>query len=222
MEVGTLGRVEAVVRSRRQAVELSVEAHGLVKSFRSRERIVRAVDEVDLSIARGETVALLGPNGAGKSTTIDLLLGLLTPDEGTATVFGRPPQEAVGGGRIGSMLQTGSLIHDLDVRELVEMTASIYPAPFDVDDLLRQAGIAGLANRRTQKLSGGETQRVRFALAMVGDPDLLVLDEPTVGMDVEARRSFWRTMRQGAANGRTVLLPRTTWKRLMPMPTGRS
>jgi len=197
--------VETVVSTTGQRVELGVEAHGLVKSFRSGDRIVRAVDGIDVSIARGETVALLGPNGAGKSTTIDLLLGLLSPDQGEATLFGRPPHEAVEAGRIGSMLQTGSLIHDLDVRELVEMMASVYPVPLDADEALRQAGVAALARRRTQTLSGGETQRVRFALALVGDPDLLVLDEPTVGMDVESRRSFWATMRQRAAHGRTVL-----------------
>jgi ABC-2 type transport system ATP-binding protein len=197
--------VETLVRSSRQGVERSVEASGLVKSFGSGARVVRAVDGVDVSIARGETVALLGPNGAGKSTTIDLLLGLLEPDEGKASLFGRPPQDAVRAGRIGSMLQTGSLIRDLDVRELVEMMASIYPHPLDAHDALHQAGIEELANRRTQTLSGGETQRVRFALALLSDPDLLVLDEPTVGMDVEARRAFWMTMRQGAAHGRTVL-----------------
>jgi ABC-2 type transport system ATP-binding protein len=167
--------------------------------------MVRAVDSVDLSITRGETVALLGPNGAGKSTTIDLLLGLLEPDAGEPSLFGRPPREAVQAGRIGSMLQTGSLIRDLDVHELVEMMASVYPHPLDARDALRQAGIEELANRRTQTLSGGETQRVRFALALVSDPDLLVLDEPTVGMDVEARRAFWTKMRRGAAHGRTVL-----------------
>jgi ABC-2 type transport system ATP-binding protein len=167
--------------------------------------MVRAVDSVDLSITRGETVALLGPNGAGKSTTIDLLLGLLEPDAGEPSLFGRPPREAVQAGRIGSMLQTGSLIRDLDVHELVEMMASVYPHPLDARDALRQAGIEELANRRTQTLSGGETQRVRFALALVSDPDLLVLDEPTVGMDVEARRAFWTKMRRGAAHGRNVL-----------------
>jgi ABC-2 type transport system ATP-binding protein len=163
------------------------------------------VDGVDVSITQGETVALLGPNGAGKSTTIDLLLGLLEPDAGEAALFGRPPRDAVRAGRIGSMLQTGSLIRDLDVRELVEMMASVYPHPLDADDALRQAGIEELASRRTQALSGGESQRVRFALALVSDPDLLVLDEPTVGMDVEARRSFWTTMRGRAAHGQTVL-----------------
>ena len=197
--------METLVRSRRQGVGPSVEARGLVKSFGSGGRLVRAVDGVDVSIARGETVALLGPNGAGKSTTIDLLLGLLEPDEGEATLFGAPPREVVQAGRIGSMLQTGSLIRDLDVKELVEMMASVYPHPLDADDAMRQAGIEELANRRTHTLSGGETQRVRFALALVSDPDLLVLDEPTVGMDVESRRAFWTTMRRGAAHGRTVL-----------------
>ena len=203
--MASLDSVETLVRTPQGQVELSVEARGLVKTYASGARIVRAVDGVDLSIGRGETVALLGPNGAGKSTTIDLLLGLLEPDAGEASLFGQPPQEAVMAGRIGSMLQTGSLIRDLDVRELVEMMASVYPHPLGVEDALRQAGIEELANRRTQTLSGGETQRVRFALALVSDPDLLVLDEPTVGMDVEARRAFWTTMREGAAHGRTVL-----------------
>lgn len=203
--MASLDSVETFVRTQREQIDASVEARGLVKTYRSGARIVRAVDGVDVSIARGETVALLGPNGAGKSTTIDLLLGLLEPDAGEASLFGGPPQEAVAAGRIGSMLQTGSLIRDLDVQELVEMMASVYPHPLCVEDTLRQARIEELADRRTQTLSGGETQRVRFALALVSDPDLLVLDEPTVGMDVETRRAFWTTMRQGAAHGRTVL-----------------
>ena len=197
--------METLVSTPRAQIELSVEARGLVKTYGSGAQVIRAVDGVDVSVARGETVALLGPNGAGKSTTIDLLLGLLEPDAGEASLFGRPPEEAVMAGRIGSMLQTGSLIHDLDVRELVEMMASVYPHPLGVEDALRQARIEELANRRTQTLSGGESQRVRFALALVSDPDLLVLDEPTVGMDVDARRAFWTTMRQGTAHGRTVL-----------------
>jgi ABC-2 type transport system ATP-binding protein len=160
---------------------------------------------VDISIARGETVALLGPNGAGKSTTIDMLLGLLEPDDGTVSLFGRPPDEAIKAGWIGGMLQTGSLIHDLNVRELVAMTASLYPAPLAVDEVLELTGIDAFADQRTQTLSGGQSQRVRFALALVSNPELLVLDEPTVGMDVEGRRAFWGTMRELAAEGKTVL-----------------
>ena len=160
---------------------------------------------IDVSVRPGETVALLGPNGAGKSTTIDMVLGLTEPDQGTVSVFGGEPDAAVAAGRIGVMMQTGSLIRDLTVRELVSMMASLYPQPLDVDRVLELAEIDDIGGRRTQKLSGGQTQRVRFAVALVGDPDLLVLDEPTVGMDVESRQAFWTTMRDFAAHGRTVL-----------------
>ncbi len=160
---------------------------------------------IDVSIAPGETVALLGPNGAGKSTTIDMLLGLLEPDGGSIGVFGKSPTDAVDAGSVGAMLQTGSLIRDLSVRELVEMVASLYPHPLPVDDALRLAGLDDIADQRTQKLSGGQTQRTRLAIALVADPELLVLDEPTVALDVEARRAFWATMRAFAARGKTVL-----------------
>jgi ABC-2 type transport system ATP-binding protein len=177
----------------------------VAKAFRGPHGPVHAVRGVDLTIAPGETVALLGPNGAGKTTTVDMMLGLLRPDAGRATLFGMPPAEAVAAGRVGAMLQTGELIRDLSVRELVAMTASLYPDPRDVDEVLELAGIAAVARRRTQKLSGGQTQRVRFALALVPDPDLLVLDEPTVAMDVEGRHAFWATMRHVAAGGATVV-----------------
>jgi ABC-2 type transport system ATP-binding protein len=182
-----------------------IEAHGLVKVFRSPEGPVEAVRDVDLSIARGETVALLGPNGAGKSTTIDMLLGLTRPDEGEVTLFGVSPADAVARGEIGAMLQTGKLIPDLSVREIVAMMAALYPDPLPVDEVLELTGITALAGRRTQKLSGGETQRARFAIALVSNPDLLMLDEPTVAMDVEGRREFWATMRELAARGKTIL-----------------
>jgi ABC-2 type transport system ATP-binding protein len=182
-----------------------LELRGLAKTYRTGEREVRAVRGIDVSVRPGETVALLGPNGAGKSTTIDMVLGLTEPDHGTVSVFGGEPDAAVAAGRIGVMLQTGSLIRDLTVRELVSMMAALYRQPLDVDQVLELAEIDDIGERRTQKLSGGQTQRVRFAVALVGDPDLLVLDEPTVGMDVESRQSFWTTMRDFAARGRTVL-----------------
>jgi ABC-2 type transport system ATP-binding protein len=166
---------------------------------------VHAVRGIDLDIAPGETVALLGPNGAGKSTTIEMLLGLTRPDAGTVSVFGLSPERSVDEGNVGAMLQTGSLIRDLSVGELVTMIASLYPKPLAVDDALELAGIGSLAGRRTQKLSGGETQRARFAVAIVADPDLLVLDEPTVAMDVESRRAFWSAMRAFVARDKTVL-----------------
>jgi ABC-2 type transport system ATP-binding protein len=177
----------------------------LRKTFRTPDGPVYAVRGVDISIAPGETVALLGPNGAGKSTTIDMLLGLLPPDSGTVSLFGMKPADAVKVGAIGAMLQTGSLIRDLSVRDLIDMMASLFPRPFTVDEVLDLTGIADIAGRRVQKLSGGQTQRVRFAIALVSNPDLLVLDEPTVGMDVESRHAFWMTMRRFASAGKTVV-----------------
>jgi len=183
-----------------------VRLQGLTKSFHTPRGDVHAVRGVDIEIEPGETVALLGPNGAGKSTTIDLLLGLAVPDAGSVSVLGRPPRDAVDRGLVGAMLQTGgSLIRDLTVRELVAMMASLYPAPLDVDEVLDLTGIADIADRRTEKLSGGQTQRVRFAAALVSGPELLVLDEPTVAMDVEGRRDFWGTMRAFAERGKTIL-----------------
>jgi ABC-2 type transport system ATP-binding protein len=166
---------------------------------------VRAVREVDISISRGETVALLGPNGAGKTTTIDMLLGLLEPDAGNVAVLGLRPSAAVAGGLISGMLQTGALLRDLSVRELVAMMAALYPRPLDVDEVIELTGLEGIAGRRTQKLSGGETQRARFAIALVSNAEQLVLDEPTVALDVESRRSFWTAMRGLAGRGKTVL-----------------
>jgi ABC-2 type transport system ATP-binding protein len=178
---------------------------GLRKSFRTGQGVVQAVRGVDIGIAPGETVALLGPNGAGKSTTIDMMLGLLAPDAGQVTLFGMPPADAVRTGAVGGMLQVGSLIRDLSVRELVTMVAALYPKPLPVADVLEMTGADAFAKQRTQKLSGGQAQRVRFAIALVSNPDLLVLDEPTVAMDVEGRHAFWTTMRGFAARGRTVL-----------------
>jgi ABC-2 type transport system ATP-binding protein len=173
----------------------------LAKSFGP----VQAVRGLDISIARGETVALLGPNGAGKSTTLDMLLGLLPPDRGEVAIFGRAPADAIAEGLVGGMLQSGALIRDLSVRELLMMVAALYPAPLPVAEVLAMTGIGELAERRTQKLSGGESQRVRFAITLVADPELLVLDEPTVAMDVESRRAFWDAMRSFATRGKTVV-----------------
>jgi ABC-2 type transport system ATP-binding protein len=174
---------------------------GLTKSFGP----VCAVDGIDLAIAPGETVALLGPNGAGKSTTIDLMLGLNSPDAGNVSVFGMSPAQAIQVGAIGAMLQTGELIRDLDVREVLAMMASLYPHPASVDAVLDVTGLRDIADRRTNKLSGGQTQRVRAAIALISDPDLLVLDEPTVAMDVEGRHAFWTFIRDIAAAGKTIV-----------------
>jgi ABC-2 type transport system ATP-binding protein len=187
------------------SVATGIELRGLVKSFKSPAGIVQAVRGVDVSIAPGETLALLGPNGAGKSTTIDMLLGLTRPDTGSVSLFGLPPADAIRTGRVGAMLQTGGLLRDLSVRELIDMMRSLHGDPLETEQVLEVVGINAIAGRRTQSLSGGETQRVRFAIALVSDPDLLVLDEPTVAMDVEGRAAFWATMRGYAAGGKTVV-----------------
>ncbi|WP_275295129.1 ABC transporter ATP-binding protein [Amycolatopsis sp. La24] len=166
---------------------------------------VRAVSHVDLTIAPGEVVALLGPNGAGKSTTVDMVLGLTKPDEGTVSVFGRTPADAVRAGMIGAMLQGGTLLDDLTVRETVGLVAKLHRRPMPVRDALRAAGVEDIADRRANKLSGGQKQRVRFAVALVSNPDLLVLDEPTAAMDVGSRREFWKSMYSFTDTGRTVL-----------------
>ena len=180
---------------------LGVRAVDLTKSYGS----VQAVRGIDLSIAPGETVALLGPNGAGKSTTIDMILGLSRPDRGSVSVFGAPPASAVRSGWVSGMLQTGLPPDLLKVREFVTLMASYYPHPLRVDDVLRLTGAHEFAERWTKKLSGGQAQRARVAAALVGDADLLVLDEPTAGIDVEGRHEFWEVMRGVAARGKTVI-----------------
>lgn len=193
------------IREKVQEVPRGVELRQLRKTYRTSNGPIEAVRGVDIVIEPGETVALLGPNGAGKSTTIDMMLGLTRPDGGTATLFGDAPAHAIARGAVGAMLQSGELIRDLTVRELLTQIASLYPRPLDLDATLELVGIRNIANQRTQKLSGGQAQRVRFALALLTNPELLVLDEPTVGMDVESRRAFWGTMRDAASHGKTVL-----------------
>jgi ABC-2 type transport system ATP-binding protein len=178
-----------------------VEAVNLTKAYGP----IDAVGGIDLSIAPGETVALLGPNGAGKTTTIDMILGLTRPDHGSVSVFGLSPAAAVRAGKVGGMLQSGLPLDHLRVRELVELMASYYPHPLDVDDVLALTGTDVFAKQWTTKLSGGQAQRVRFAAGIVGDPDLLLLDEPTAAIDVEGRHEFWRAMRAIAARGKTVM-----------------
>jgi ABC-2 type transport system ATP-binding protein len=166
---------------------------------------IRAVDGVDLMIAAGEVVALLGPNGAGKSTTVDLMLGLIKPDSGAVTVFGRTPRDAVREGIVGAMLQAGAVRDNLTVAETVGEIAALHGRYGRTRQVLERTGLAELAKQRCTRLSGGEKQRVRFALALVSEPDLLLLDEPTTGMDVESRRGFWKSMHDYVRTGRTVL-----------------
>jgi len=166
---------------------------------------VRAVDGLSLDLRRGETVAFLGPNGAGKSTSLDMLLALRKPTSGRIRVLGSDPYASVKSGRIGAMLQSGGLMPEVTVREMVELVTKMHPRPLPVDQTLKRAGIADIADRRVDRLSGGQTQRARFALAIVGESDLIVLDEPTTAMDVESRQMFWANMHAEVAEGRTLL-----------------
>ncbi|MEZ0091094.1 ABC transporter ATP-binding protein [Streptacidiphilus sp. EB129] len=181
---------------------------GEVAAFRNVSKSfgpVKAVNDISLTLHPGETVAFLGPNGAGKSTSIDMLLGLKDPDAGSITLFGGTPRQAIMDGRVGVMLQSGGLMPDVKVREMLKFASDIHPRGYDVEDVMKTAGITDIADRKVDKLSGGQEQRVRFALATVGDSDLIILDEPTTGMDVTARQAFWSVMRAQADAGRTVL-----------------
>ncbi|MGO4536420.1 ABC transporter ATP-binding protein [Leifsonia sp. 2MCAF36] len=179
----------------------AIRLSGLRKTFGA----LTAVDGVDLDIRPGEVVALLGPNGAGKSTTIDLALGLAQPTAGTVELFGSAPRDAIRDGRVGAMLQGGALLPTLTVAESVALVASAHRHPLSVDEALERARCTEIGRQRVSKLSGGQLQRARFAVAVVSDPDLLFLDEPTAAMDVEARRTFWQSMREFTAAGRTVV-----------------
>jgi ABC-2 type transport system ATP-binding protein len=179
----------------------AIALRGVRKNFGS----VQAVRGIDLDIASGEIVAFLGPNGAGKTSTIDIILGLSQPNAGSVAVFGLHPRQAIARGLVSAVLQTGGLLKDFTVAETVQYTASLFTNTRPVAEVLQRAGITSIADRLVGKCSGGEQQRLRFAMALLPDPELLILDEPTTGMDVEGRRSFWSAIRQDAARGRTVL-----------------
>lgn len=179
----------------------AINVEGVARSFGT----VRAVEGVSLRVPAGQVVAVLGPNGAGKSTLIGMMLGLVKPDGGRVELFGRSPSEAAAGGLVGAMIQRGDLVPNLTVREVVGFVGGLYPRPMPLDEVLELAGLTDLAGRRAGRLSGGQAQRVRFAMAVAGAPEVLVLDEPTAALDVEARRAFWAAIRRYAAGGRTVL-----------------
>lgn len=179
----------------------AVRAAGLHKRFGK----VQAVRGLDLTVEQGEVVAFLGPNGAGKTTTIDMILGLSTPDAGEVSIFGHAPRGAIARGQVAAVMQTGGLLRDISVRETVQLTAAMFDSARPVDEVLTRAGILDIADRRVEKCSGGQQQRLRFAMALVSDPGLLILDEPTTGMDVAGRRDFWSAIRADASKGRTVI-----------------
>ena len=186
----------------------AIDSRGLRKTFGS----LVAVNGLDLTIRSGEVVAFLGPNGAGKSTTLDMVLGLTLPDAGTIELLGTSPDQAVQAGRVGVIFQDGGLLDDFTVGETLRVVASMGPRHYDnishasrLDDVVDQASLGKLLTRRVSRCSGGERQRLRLALALLPDPDLLVMDEPTAGMDVNARIAFWETMRTQTRRGRTVL-----------------
>lgn len=186
--------------------EPAVVLQALSKTFKPRSGApITAVDNLDLTIMPGEVIAFLGPNGAGKTTTLDILLGLTNPTSGTAQVLGGTPRQAVTSGRVSAVLQTGGLIRDFTVEETVRFIAATFTDPVDPQEVIARAGLTSLVKQKVSKCSGGEQQRLRFALALLPDPDLLVLDEPTAGMDVSARREFWDTMQAEAGAGRTIV-----------------
>lgn len=178
---------------------------GVVKRFRASGGAVTAVNGVTLSVAAGETVAMLGPNGAGKTTLLDMVCGLAEPSSGSIRTLGRAPRQAVIDGDVASVIQTGGLLRDLTVRETVQVVAALHHRRERVDAVMAEAGLTGLARRRVGRCSGGEKQRIKYALALIPDPLLLVLDEPTAGLDQEGRAELWDHVRRRAAHGTTVV-----------------
>jgi ABC-2 type transport system ATP-binding protein len=181
---------------------VAVELAGVVKRYGP----VTAVDGIDLRIPRGQAVALLGPNGSGKTTTMSILLGVRQADSGRALLFGLPSRQAAAAGEIGAMLQDSELMAGVGVGEILRFVSSLYPAPLDLAALIDTVGVGDLLRRRTDRLSGGQAQRVRFALALAGNPALLVLDEPTAALDVQARRELWNALGEHARRYRTTVL----------------
>jgi len=185
-----------------QAGETIARLQGASKNYDD----VLALDQVDLEVRRGEVQALLGPNGAGKTTAISLLLGLLRPDAGTAVLFGQSPQSLAARSRLGAMLQTAGVPDTLTVGELITLFRSYYAQPRTVADCVALAGVADLLRNRYGRLSGGQQRRVQFALAICGRPQILFLDEPTTGLDLDARETMWKTIRQLVAENCAVVL----------------
>ena len=184
----------------------AIELAGVSKTFNARSgNPVHALRDVSLTVQPGEIIALLGTNGAGKTTLVDIILGLTTPTSGTVSVMGQTPKQAVYNQHIGALMQTGGLLNDLTVKDTLKMIAATFPQHLPLDEVVAQANLEPIYKRRIGKCSGGEQQRIRFALAILGDPDILILDEPTAGMDAGARHRFWDSMKHQAQQGRTII-----------------
>jgi len=193
---------EPLSMQRADSVSVVASLEGVSKNYGE----IRALQSVNFNVHAGKVVALLGPNGAGKTTAVKLLLGLLQPNSGKARVFGGDPTNPENRMRTGAMLQVGRVPETLRVREHIDLFSSYYPKPMPLEEVLAAAGLKKLRDRKFGDLSGGQRQRTLFALAICGDPDLLFLDEPTVGLDVEARRALWEEIRRLVDHGKTVLL----------------
>ncbi|MDV2429785.1 ABC transporter ATP-binding protein [Corynebacterium tuberculostearicum] len=184
----------------------AIDVSGVSKSFASKSsRPIRALSDISFSIAQGEIVGLLGTNGAGKTTLFDLILGLTTPTSGNISVLGHTPHAAIRAAQIGAVLQTGGLLPELTVQDTLKMISSAFPHPLPIGEVAKQADLDRILHRPVGKCSGGEQQRVRFALAILGNPQILLLDEPTAGMDAKTRHEFWSTMHKQADHGRTIV-----------------
>jgi ABC-2 type transport system ATP-binding protein len=179
-----------------------VKLTNVIKSFQHKT----AVNDVSFSIGKGEVVAILGPNGAGKTTTISMILGLLKPTSGEVRLFNREPQEREVREKVGTMLQEVSVIPGLKVQEILELISSYYPKPLPLNELVALTGLTEQdLKTRAERLSGGQKRRLSFALALAGDPELIIFDEPTVGMDITSRNRFWNTIHQLANQGKTII-----------------
>ena len=176
------------------------------KSYGRGRNAVLALDDIDLELEQGKVTSILGPNGAGKTTAVKLMLGLLRPNNGRVELFGQPATQAAVRVRTGAMMQISSLPDTLRVEELVRLFRSYYPQPMELERVLEVAGLNDCRNKLYGHLSGGQKQRVVFALSVCGNPDLLFLDEPTVGLDVETRRAFWSQIRRFIELGKTIVL----------------
>ncbi|WP_413466087.1 ABC transporter ATP-binding protein [Niallia circulans] len=185
-----------------EKLQTIVELRNVTKEFQQK----KVVKDVSFSIKQGEMVAILGANGAGKTTTMRMLLGLMKPTRGTVSLFQKNPRQKEVLEKIGGMLQEVSVMDSLKVRELIQLIQSYYQNPIELTTLLELTGLQEEDwNQRTEKLSGGQKRRLNFALALAGNPDLLFLDEPTVGMDVTSREQFWKKMKELNRQGKTIL-----------------